>query len=156
MTKATKLKAYDEKAEEILKRDSYIGRGSGGPNIGNKLKLVSAHLLGKYAIDHNTFAEVIPGNYKRIDINFDDYEKLIEASSSNVASKVPKSRVAKAKEKLTKKRTIHISEDEDETPPAKRPTRLEFSSPPASQTPACDVTTRPPCTVEPSVTAARF
>ena len=36
VTKATKLKAYDEKAEEILKRDSYIGRGSGGPNIGNK------------------------------------------------------------------------------------------------------------------------
>ena len=123
VTKATKLKAYDEKAEEILKRDSYIGRGSGGPNIGNKLKLVSAHLLGKYAIDHNTFAEVIPGNYKRIDINYDYYEKLSEASS-NFSSKVPKSRVAKAKEKLTKKRTIHISEDEDETPPAKRPIQL--------------------------------
>ena len=92
--KATKLKAYDEKAKEILKCDSYIGRGSGGPNIGNKLKLVAAHLLGKYMIDQNTFSEVIPVYYKRIDINFDDYEKLIEAST-NVASKVAKSRVAK-------------------------------------------------------------
>ena len=46
--KATKLKAYDEKSEEILKHDSYIGRGSCVPNIGNKLKLAAAHLLGKY------------------------------------------------------------------------------------------------------------
>ena len=58
------------------------------------IKLVAAHLLGKYMIDQNTFAEVIPVYYKRIDINFDDYEKLIEAST-NVASKVPKSKVAK-------------------------------------------------------------
>ena len=45
-------------------------------------------------IDQNTFSEVIPAYYKRIDINFDNYEKLIEAST-NVASKVPKSKVAK-------------------------------------------------------------
>ena len=30
---------------------------SGGPNIGNKLKVVSAHLLEKLNIDHNTFAK---------------------------------------------------------------------------------------------------
>ena len=31
---------------------------SGGPNIGNKLKVVSAHLL-----DYNTFAESVPPSY---------------------------------------------------------------------------------------------
>ena len=46
-TKATKLKAYDAKAEEILPQDSYIGRGSAGPNIGKKLKVVSAHFVGE-------------------------------------------------------------------------------------------------------------
>ena len=56
------------------------------------IKLVAAHLLGKYMIDQNTFSEVIPAYYKRIDIHFDDYEKLIEAST-NVASKVPKSKI---------------------------------------------------------------
>ena len=54
--RATKLACYDEKAEEILARNSFIGRGSGGPNIGNKLKLVEAYLLSKFSIDHNTFA----------------------------------------------------------------------------------------------------
>ena len=94
-------------------------------------------------IDQNTFSEVIPAYYKRIDIHFDDYEKLIEAST-NVASQVSKSRGAKAKQNLTKKRAIQISDDEEETPPAKkRPTRLEFSSPPATLTPPYDVTARP-------------
>ena len=61
---ATPLKLYDEKANEILPRDSYFGRGSGGPNIGNKLKFVAAYLLSKIDIDHNSFAEKIPANYK--------------------------------------------------------------------------------------------
>ena len=44
VTKATKLEAYDEKAEEILKHDSYIGRGSGGQNIGNKACCCTANI----------------------------------------------------------------------------------------------------------------
>ena len=42
--KATWLKVYDAKAKEILPRDEFIGRGSGGANIGNRLKIVSAYL----------------------------------------------------------------------------------------------------------------
>ena len=57
VTKATELKAYDDKAEQILKRNSYSGGGPVGQNIGNKLKL----------------ADVIPVN-----------AKLIEASTNAV------------------------------------------------------------------------
>ena len=94
LAKATALKVYDTKAEEILARDEYIGRGSGGQNIGNKLKIVSAYLLQKYEIDHNTFAESVPSNYQKIRINFDDYEELV--STKNIRNKTVKSRVAKA------------------------------------------------------------
>ena len=43
---------------------------SGGPNIGNKLKVVSAHLLEKLNIDYNTFAESVPSSYRRVEVNF--------------------------------------------------------------------------------------
>ena len=76
--KATELKAYDKKAEEILPRDVYYGRGSGGANIGNKLKVVTAYLLDKQNIDHNMFADNIPPNYKPVHINFDNYGDMLE------------------------------------------------------------------------------
>ena len=44
--KATELKCYDKKCEEILPRDDFVGRGSGGANIRNKLVIscnVSCH-----------------------------------------------------------------------------------------------------------------
>ena len=97
---ATPLKLYDEKANEILPRDSYFGRGSGGPNIGNKLKFVAAYLLSKINIDHNSFAEKIPANYKSVEVNIGDGETNI----IDVAGKAPKahkSRLQKAKSTLS-------------------------------------------------------
>ena len=119
-TRATELKAYNAKAEEILPRDSYIGRGSGGPNIGNKLKVVSAHLLRKLNIDHNEFAESVPSSYRRIEVNFESYDELLEGSNLE-AVKATKSRAAKAKVVLGKqaKRPAESSDDE-ETPKAKK------------------------------------
>ena len=53
--KATQLEFYDDKAEKILPRDSFFGRGTGGFNIGNTLKVVEFYLLNKMKIDHNEF-----------------------------------------------------------------------------------------------------
>jgi hypothetical protein len=74
--RATNLDCYDAKAEEILARNSFIGRGSGGPNIGNKLKIVTAYLLSKFGIDHNTFANTIPTMYQKVNIDFANYDDL--------------------------------------------------------------------------------
>ena len=157
LAKATALKVYDTKAEEILARDEYIGRGSGGQNIGNKLKIVSAYLLQKYEIDHNTFAESVPSNYQKIRINFDDYEELV--STKNIRNKTVKSRVAKAtktKIKAAERRpaTTEDSSDDEETPrpkksrPTPRPsTSVSLSRPPPSlsrPTPRPSTTVRTP------------
>ena len=85
--KATELKAYDKKAEEILPRDLYYGRGSGGANIGNKLKVVSAYLLNKHDVDHNMFAENIPPNYKPVHRNFDSYGDILEDTTKSKRTK---------------------------------------------------------------------
>lgn len=82
--RATGLKIYDEKAEEILPRDSYIGRGSGGPNIGKRMKIVSAYLLQKLGIDHNRHAKTIPINYSCIEIDFNNFDHLLLNKSSKI------------------------------------------------------------------------
>ena len=53
----TPLKIYDQKAEEILERTKFIGAGSGGLNIGNRLKVVTSYLLNEIGIDHNEHCE---------------------------------------------------------------------------------------------------
>ena len=141
VTEATTLKVYDDKAEEILPRQSYIGRGSGGPNIGNKLKICAAYLLSQHSIDHNTFAEVGPSSYRNVNINFENYDDLVSASMKN--SKVSKSRAAKAKSVVVKQKKRHVElSDEEDNPPTKksRPVPTEIASPPPRpsrvQTPA--------------------
>ena len=117
IAKATDLKTYDRKAEEILPRDEYIGRGSGGANIGNRLKIVSAYLLDKHGIDHNDHAVDIPSNYQKVVINLSNYEEL--ANAKNLKSKAIKSRVAKAtkaKVQITmpKKRNVENEDTSDD------------------------------------------
>ena len=73
----TKLKIYDEKAEEILERNKFIGRGSGGPNIGNKLKIVTAYLMKRIGIDHNEHCDDVPHDYNRVDIDLNNYSQLL-------------------------------------------------------------------------------
>ena len=97
--KATKLDCYDAKAEAILDRNSFIGRGSGGPNIGNKLKIVEAYLLSKFEIDYNTFANTIPTMYRKVNIDFDSYDDLV---NTNIRRKPSKSRADKAAQQLRK------------------------------------------------------
>ena len=75
--RATGLKIYDEKAEEILPRDSYIGRGSGGPNIGRRMKIVSAYLLSQFDIDHNKHAKSIPEHYCDVVVDFNNFDQLL-------------------------------------------------------------------------------
>lgn len=77
MKEPTKLKIYDEKAEEILDRNKFIARGSGGPNIGNELKIVTAYLMRKIGIDHNEHCDNFPSDYNLIDIDFDRYGQLL-------------------------------------------------------------------------------
>ena len=141
VTEATPLNVYDDKAEEILPRQSYIGRGSGGQNIGNKLKICASYLLSRHSIDHNTFAEVVPSSYKNVNINFENYDDLL--SGSIKTSKVSKSRVAKAKNVTVKqkKRQVEVSDDEDDQP-VKKSRRAEneipspYPRPSRPQTPA--------------------
>ena len=95
LKEATKLKIYDQKAEEILERSKFIGRGSGGPNIGNKLKIVTAYLMQKLGIDHNEHCENVPDDYNRVEINFDNYEHLLGAKKLKEKSSL--SREMKAK-----------------------------------------------------------
>ena len=91
----TKLKIYDEKAEEILERNKFIGRGSGGPNIGNKLKIVTAYLMKRIGIDHNEHCDDVPHDYNRVDIDFDNYSQLLGVKKQKEKSSL--SRVMKAK-----------------------------------------------------------
>ena len=116
--KATRLEDYDEKAEEILPRDSFRGTGTGKANIGNKLKTVSAYLLKKYGIDHNRFAAKIPNNYKPVDINFDYFEDLV--GIDNLRTK--RSKVKALATKKSRKRVAERSDNDDhkETPQKKK------------------------------------
>ena len=111
MKTATKLDHYDKKAEEILPRDSYIGRGSGGPNIGNKIKLVSAYLLSQFNIDHNSHARTIPSNYRTVDIDFENYDDLI-TNPKNKRRPI-KSRAEKAKKRQLEKASEEENSDEE-------------------------------------------
>ena len=63
--KATQSEIYDDKGENILPRDSFFGRGTGGFNIGNKLKVVDAYLLNKMSIDQTSFLKRNHQNLKR-------------------------------------------------------------------------------------------
>ena len=73
----TPLKIYYKKAEEILERHRFIGRGSGGANIGNKLKVVTAYLLEKMGIDHNEHCERVPDDYNSVKINYNDFSDIL-------------------------------------------------------------------------------
>ena len=99
----TKLKAYDEKAEKILPRNDFIGSGSGGPNIGNKLKMVSAYLLSKIGLDHNSYCKEIPPRYKDVQIDFENYDDNIPKKA--IITK-PTSRLQQAKINGAKKRKV--------------------------------------------------
>ena len=57
---STPLHIYDAKAQELSDRNLLIGRGSGGPNIGYRLKLVNSYIQGKLGIDHNNKKDVVP------------------------------------------------------------------------------------------------
>ena len=57
-----RIDVYDETAENILPRNGYQGRGTGGEGIAGKLRMVTCYLLGKIGRDHNTwFHDVKPG-----------------------------------------------------------------------------------------------
>ena len=105
--KATELKCYDKKCEEILPRDDFVGRGSGGANIGNKLKLVCSYLLDQFGIDHNTFAVNIPPNFKSVEIDFNNYSEFIEKENAKKRSKV------KALGARQKSRLVSVSDNKD-------------------------------------------
>ena len=111
MKTATKLDHYDKKAEEILPRDSYIGRGSGGPNIGNMIKLVSAYFLSQFNINHNSHARTIPSNYRTVDIDFENYDDLI-TNPKNKRRPI-KSRAEKAKKRQLEKASEEENSDEE-------------------------------------------
>ena len=56
-----RIDLYDERAEGILPRDGYQGRGTGGEGIAGKLRAVTCYMLEKLGKDHNSFfADVKP------------------------------------------------------------------------------------------------
>ena len=57
-----RIDLYDERAEGILPRDGYQGRGTGGEGIAGNLRAVTCYMLEKLGKDHNSFfADVKPG-----------------------------------------------------------------------------------------------
>ena len=129
---ATPLKIYDEKAENIMARAEFWGRGSGGPNIANKLKMVSAYLLSRLGHDHNVFCEEIPPLYKPLDVDFDRPEENDDMFKGPIRVK-PTSRLMKAKLAFSKQSNKPCSSSQSvtypTTPPSKRKRIDTVSSP---------------------------
>ena len=107
---ATGMKAYDDTANKILPRNQFVGRGSGGANIGNKLKAVTAYLLQKLDKDHNKFFDEKPVDYVPVNINFDDPEAQ---NYPEVNTKGKKKNISKP----TKKRILNSDESDDDLLP---------------------------------------
>ena len=99
------MKAFDDTAEGILPRTDFIGTGSGGPNIGNRLKIVSAYLLSNIGLDHNSYCKEIPPRYKDVQVDFKNYENLV---SKNSKITEPPSRLQRAKINVAKKRKTDV------------------------------------------------
>ena len=129
--KATNLAFYDDKAEKILLRDSFFGRGTGGFNIGNKLKVVDAYLLHKMDIDHNKYFEEKPAKYQDVVIDFENPE--VESEPNDRQKVAKKGKFQKMRENLSKasKRTISSDDSEDDEPneSTKRPRVDVFTTP---------------------------
>ena len=96
--KATYMEIYDAKAERIIPREDYWGRGSGGPNVSIKLKMLSGYILSKLDKDHNLYCDVRPPLYKPVEVDFDK-EDMVDHDLVDKAnkSKKPASRLMKAK-----------------------------------------------------------
>ena len=158
ITEATKLEIYDDKAQDILPRNAFIGRGSGGASIGNKLKVVDAYLLSKLKIDHNNFCIDKPATYRPIEVNFEEYETLFDQPKPR--EKMTK--FQKAKATLSKAPRKRYSSDEDSetefrTPAKKSRTEYQPESSPellSSSSPST-VSLRPSNSARAGVSTAR-
>ena len=60
---------YNETAEMILPRDSYKGRGTGGKEVTNKLRLCAAFLLHQLGKDHNNWSLTVRPGFEPTEIN---------------------------------------------------------------------------------------
>ena len=121
LSEATKLKIYDDEAEKLLARSDFIGRGSGGSNVGQKLKILVAYLFSKLNLDHNEFFREKPLGYVPVNVDFSC------ANVTGTVSKVRKSKFDKMKAKAAKKRSFSGSESESEDMVSKR-VRVDSSS----------------------------
>ena len=108
----TKLKIYDTKAEAILPRNDFIGSGSGGPNIGNRLRMVSSYLLRELGFDHNSYCKELPPLYKDVIVDFDNFEEFVLGKKAKPTK--PPSRLMLAKINAAKKRKVIQAESEDD------------------------------------------
>ena len=68
---------YDQTAEKILPRDSYKGRGTGGKEVTNKLRLCAAYLLHQLGKDHNTWSLSVRPGFQPIYINWSSFRFVI-------------------------------------------------------------------------------
>jgi hypothetical protein len=124
----TPLKIYDQKAEEILERTKFIGAGSGGLNIGNRLKVVTSYLLNEIGIDHNEHCENVPQNYKRVEINYDDFEKLLtekKAKETNPVSRLLKAKLLAGKSVGQSQKRVRYAEEVEVHDDAQKRPRIE-------------------------------
>ena len=109
---ATKLAMYDDVAERILPRSQYIGRGSGGPNIGRRMQLVIAYLMKKLGLDYNEHCEKVPDSYRPVELDFLQWKELVsEEPKKDPRKKSRKQKALAAAASL--KRNIQDYEDDD-------------------------------------------
>ena len=106
---ASSLQFYDQYCEDILQRDSYLGRGTPfyGSSLGTKIQVIVAYILHKFfSIDHNLFCNPEPSpSYQPKFLDFDNLDILqwIEEDS-----------------KTKKKRLLSTCDDFDVEPASKR------------------------------------
>ena len=68
---------YNETAEMILPRDSYKGRGTGGKEVTNKLRLCAAFLLHQLGKDHNSWSLTVRPGFEPTEINWSSFRFVI-------------------------------------------------------------------------------
>ena len=90
-----------------------MGRGTGGPNVAIKMKMVTGYLLSKLDKDHNLYREFVPHLYKHEEVDFEkedmvSHDLLVKATNyKKPASRLMKAKLAAAKVDKQFKKQAH-------------------------------------------------
>ena len=107
-----------------MPRSEFIGRGSGGPAIGNKMKVVIAYLMHKKNLNYNDYCVEIPKTYKPLNIDFNNFDEVLLQKKDKTVGK--KSRLLKA---MARRKVMEDSDSETEVSSTKRRLEIEEDEP---------------------------